>query len=198
MWVVGCGCGQGRLSYRLCNQVTSCTLQAMHTASTGKFAIAPLCSRLTAASRCAADHAHLPCPPALPSGATPRRQHTTLGGRLTTWALSTLQSPTTNGCWRPAPRLAPRPRVRMVGQFGGWGLVGWVLTRSCCCRHRTIPTLAAGITDTPRCHAACTPTQTAGPTYNLQREAAFNLSLIYRQSGADALARQLLRQHLTI
>jgi hypothetical protein len=33
---------------------------------------------------------------------------------------------------------------------------------------------------------------------DLRREAAFNLSLIYRQSGADLLAKQLLRQHLTI
>ena len=38
----------------------------------------------------------------------------------------------------------------------------------------------------------------AGPTYDLRRDAAFNLSLLYRQSGADALACQLLRQHLTV
>lgn len=38
----------------------------------------------------------------------------------------------------------------------------------------------------------------AGATYDLRREAAHNLALIYRQSGADPLARQLLRQHLTV
>ncbi|EFN59685.1 hypothetical protein CHLNCDRAFT_133218 [Chlorella variabilis] len=38
----------------------------------------------------------------------------------------------------------------------------------------------------------------AGPAYDLRREAALNLSLIYRQSGADLLAKQLLRQHLTV
>lgn len=32
----------------------------------------------------------------------------------------------------------------------------------------------------------------------LMREAAFNLSLIYRGAGADDLARQVLRQHVTI
>ncbi|KAI7842713.1 hypothetical protein COHA_003644 [Chlorella ohadii] len=38
----------------------------------------------------------------------------------------------------------------------------------------------------------------AGPSFDLRRDAAFNLSLIYKSSGADALARQLLRQHLTV
>lgn len=33
---------------------------------------------------------------------------------------------------------------------------------------------------------------------SLQREAAFNLSLIYRDAGADDLARQVLRQFLTV
>lgn len=32
----------------------------------------------------------------------------------------------------------------------------------------------------------------------LKREAAFNLSLIYRGTGADDLARQVLQQHVTI
>ena len=32
----------------------------------------------------------------------------------------------------------------------------------------------------------------------LRREAAFNLSLIYRGAGADNLARQVLRQHITV
>ena len=32
----------------------------------------------------------------------------------------------------------------------------------------------------------------------LKREAAYNLSLIYRGAGADDLARQVLRQHVTI
>ena len=47
----------------------------------------------------------------------------------------------------------------------------------------------------PAWPAACFPT---GPAYDLRREAAYNLHLIYRQSGANALARQLLRQHLTV
>ena len=34
--------------------------------------------------------------------------------------------------------------------------------------------------------------------FDLRREAAHNLALIYRRSGADLLAKQLLRQHLTI
>lgn len=38
----------------------------------------------------------------------------------------------------------------------------------------------------------------AGPSFDLRRDAAYNLSLIYKASGADALAKQLLRQHLTI
>ena len=38
----------------------------------------------------------------------------------------------------------------------------------------------------------------AGAAYDVRREAAFNLSLILRASGAEPLARQLLRQHLTI
>lgn len=33
---------------------------------------------------------------------------------------------------------------------------------------------------------------------SLQREAAYNLSLIYRSSGSEDLARQLLRQYVTI
>jgi len=33
---------------------------------------------------------------------------------------------------------------------------------------------------------------------NLERESAFNLALIYRNSGNEALARQLLREHLTV
>ncbi len=42
------------------------------------------------------------------------------------------------------------------------------------------------------------PALLAGPSFDLRRDAAFNLSLIYKSSGADALARQLLRQHLTV
>ncbi|KAL4427748.1 hypothetical protein ABPG75_001837 [Micractinium tetrahymenae] len=38
----------------------------------------------------------------------------------------------------------------------------------------------------------------AGAAYDLRREAAHNLALIYRRSGANPLARQLLRQHLTV
>ncbi|PRW60262.1 general transcription factor 3C polypeptide 3 isoform X1 [Chlorella sorokiniana] len=38
----------------------------------------------------------------------------------------------------------------------------------------------------------------AGASFDLRRDAAYNLSLIYKASGADALARQLLRQHLTV
>ena len=34
--------------------------------------------------------------------------------------------------------------------------------------------------------------------HGLQCEAAYNLSLIYRSSGADELARQVLRRHLTL
>jgi len=36
------------------------------------------------------------------------------------------------------------------------------------------------------------------PDYDLKREAAFNLSLIYRASGNDALARQILRDYVVI
>lgn len=34
--------------------------------------------------------------------------------------------------------------------------------------------------------------------YDLKREAAFNLSLIYRSSGSDDLAREVLRAHCTL
>jgi hypothetical protein len=34
--------------------------------------------------------------------------------------------------------------------------------------------------------------------YDLRREAAYNLSLIYRSSGADELAREVLRTHLSL
>ena len=36
------------------------------------------------------------------------------------------------------------------------------------------------------------------PQQGLKREAAFNLSLIYRSTGAEHLARQLLRQYVSI
>ena len=36
------------------------------------------------------------------------------------------------------------------------------------------------------------------PHVGLKREAAFNLSLIYRLTGADKLAAQVLRQHVSI
>lgn len=50
--------------------------------------------------------------------------------------------------------------------------------------------------DSPNAHeeGQGLPTHTA----TLRREAAFNLSLIYRGAGADDLARQVLRQHVTI
>lgn len=43
-----------------------------------------------------------------------------------------------------------------------------------------------------------TPALLAGATYDLRREAAYNLALIYKASGAGALAKQVLRQHLTV
>lgn len=36
------------------------------------------------------------------------------------------------------------------------------------------------------------------PELSLNREAAHNLALIYRGSGADELARQVLREHFTV
>lgn len=38
----------------------------------------------------------------------------------------------------------------------------------------------------------------ASPQGNMQREAAYNLSLIYQASGADGLAREVLRLHLQV
>ena len=51
-----------------------------------------------------------------------------------------------------------------------------------------------------RQQAAAAAAEGGGPSsrHDLRREAAFNLSLIYRSSGADELARQVLRQHLTV
>lgn len=38
----------------------------------------------------------------------------------------------------------------------------------------------------------------SGDGCDVRREAAYNLSLIYRASGSDDLARQLLRQYCTV
>ena len=38
----------------------------------------------------------------------------------------------------------------------------------------------------------------AGEAADLRREAAFNLAQIYRASGADDLARDVLRRHFTV
>lgn len=40
--------------------------------------------------------------------------------------------------------------------------------------------------------------EAADGAVGLQREAAHNLALIYKASGASALARQVLREHFTI
>lgn len=43
------------------------------------------------------------------------------------------------------------------------------------------------------------PTNTKSPGYcDIRREAAFNLHLIYKQSGALDLARQVLKDHLVL
>lgn len=40
--------------------------------------------------------------------------------------------------------------------------------------------------------------QDSAPAVGLKREAAFNLSLIYRGTGADKLAAQVLKQYVSI
>lgn len=57
----------------------------------------------------------------------------------------------------------------------------WILVLSCSRRTLCVP-----------------PSTRTGAAFDLRRDAAYNLSLIYKASGAGALARQLLRQHLTV
>lgn len=64
-------------------------------------------------------------------------------------------------------------------------------------RHHALPQCVALLRRTITCWPPLPPV-CAGPSFDLRRDAAYNLSLIYKASGADALAKQLLRQHLMV